>query len=316
MSGALLPDGLAPADEDDRVKNKASVAHDFMKVSRDLEEALARVPLTACELRVIAWVKARTYGVRVKDGERWAALDAIAVSSSFVSTDTGLNRNRVRDAVEALLRDGVLRRKTNGWLGINSRLDAWKREKQGRDFNFDAKPRTDIGRRTWDTLTPGQGVPGGGGQGVPENGGQGVPGDQGQGVPGAVEPSKERARVENGEREIGESPKLLLNGKNDTPHARAEAGLVDFPPMDHPAYARQSFKMQDKQAERWEERVKEERKKTACRKCQIAPRHSDGWPLCRGCTECSACGAKPGNGRVFVTLKNDIVCKDCKEKPA
>ena len=271
------------------------------------------VAFSACELRVIAWVKARTYGVRVKDGERWAALDAIAVSSSFVSTDTGLHRVRVREAVEALLRDGVLRRKNNGWLGINSRLDAWKREKQGRDFNFDAKPRTDIGRRTWDSLTPVQGVLGGGGQGVLENGGQGVLGRPGQGVPHPEVPSKERVRVENGEREIGESPKVLLNGKNDTPHARAEAGLADFPPMDHEGYGRLSFKQQDKLADRWEARVAEERKKTACRKCQIVP-HEKGWPYCRGCTACAHCDAKTGNGRKFTLVRNEIVCNDCKEK--
>ena len=294
------------------MKNKASVAHDFMKVSRDLEEALARGSFTACELRVIGWFKARTYGVRVKDGEKWAALDAIAVSSSFVSSDTGLNRGRVKEAIEALLGDQILRRKTNGWLGINSRLDAWKRDPQGRDFDFNAKPRTDIGRRAWDKPSLGQCVTGGGGQGVPGNGGQGVPDDQGQGVTGQISPYMERARVEKGETEIGESPKLLPNEKNDTPHVRAESGLADFPPMDHPAYARLSFKMQDKLADRWEARVAEERKKVACRKCQIVPR-VENWPYCRGCTSCSVCEAKTGNGRIFLTVKNEIICKECKE---
>ena len=296
------------------MKNKASVAKDFMKVSRDLEEALARGPFTACELRVIAWVKARTYGVRVRDGERWAALDAIAVSSSFVSSDTGLNRSRVKEAIESLLSASVLRRKSNGWLGINSRLDAWKRDRQGRDFNFNAKPRTDIGQRTWDKASLVQVVLGDPVQAVPGNQGQGVLGSLGLGVPGAEVPSKERVRVENVERENLEKDPKLLNGKNDTPTNRAEAGLADFPPMDHPTYSRLSFKVQDRLADRWETRVAEERKKSVCRKCQTAPRASATWEWCRDCTACSECDVRAGGGVVFVASSGRIQCKPCKEK--
>lgn len=295
------------------VKGKASVAHDFMKVSRDLEEALARGAFTACELRIIAWLKARTYGVRIKQEEHWVALDATPITSTFISTETGLNKARVRDAVTALLADLVLRRKANGWVGINSRIGDWKRPRVGRDFDFDRRPRGDLGLWTRDTLTPGQGVPYRGGQGVPYEGGQPVPPNGGQGVPGLEVPSKERARVETLEKQRGEGPTTLSNGKTDTPFNRAEAGLADFPPMDHPAYAGLSYKLQDKFADRWEQRVAEERKKNNCRKCGQVPR-ADKWPLCRGCTTCDDCGAPAGGGRKFTLEKGKISCNECTEK--
>ncbi len=304
------------------MKIKASIERDFMKVSRDLEEALARGPFTACELRVIGWVKSRTYGVRVKIGERWVALDGIPLTSCFVANETGLNRQRVKEAVEALLDDQVLRRKVNGWIGINSRLGDWKRKLQGDHFDFDEMPRTDIGRRTWDkacqvqgvSQTPVQGVPEAVVQGVPEAVVQGVPEAVVQGVSGATGALKERARVEVLEKESGREAPNLPNGKNDTPHARAEAGLAEFPPMDHPAYARLSFKMQDKLADRWEAQVAELRKKTTCRKCQLRPRHSDKWEFCRACTNCVDCERPAGGGLIFHFTNNEIICKDCKEK--
>jgi hypothetical protein len=295
------------------MRSKASVAHDFLKVSRDLEEALARGAFSACELRIIAWLKARTYGVRVKKDEGWVALDAIPLTSTFLSSDTGLHRRRVREAVELLLNDFVLRRKANGWVGINSRLSDWKRARLGREFNFDAKPQVQKGQRTWDKVSPGQVVPGRGGQVVPGNRGQGVPGLQGQVVPGDAGPYKERARVETLEMERGEGNPPLPNGKNDTTTNRAEAGLADFPPQDHPAFRSLSFKIQDKMQERWEARLAEERKKTHCRKCQRVPR-ADNWPYCRGCTVCGECGARPDGKKVFSAIKNEIVCNGCKEK--
>lgn len=292
------------------MKKKASVAHDFMKVSRDLEEALARGPFTACELRVISWIKARTYGVRVRDGQRWAALDAIAVSSSFVSSDTGLNRGRVKEAIESLLGDQVLRRKANGWLGINSRLDAWKRDPQGRDFDFNAKPRTDIGRRAWDKVSLGQGVTGGGGQGVPGNGGQGVTGDLGQGVPGAEMPSKERARVEIVERENGrgKTPPVLPNGRTDTPKARAELGHPDYPPHDHPSYTRLAFPVQTSLAEEWRQR-KTGPTAGAGKKC-VACGWRDAVKGARVCEECAWCVPCDRAGRQSERRPHDLLVKD------
>ena len=297
------------------MRNKASVAHDFMKVSRDLEEALARCAFSACELRVIAWMKARTYGVRTKQGDHWVALDAIPLTSSFLSSDTGLHRQRVKAAIELLLAENVLRRKPNGWVGINSQLDAWKRPKLGREFNFDAKPQADKGQRTWDKVSPVQGVPGSGGQPVLGGGGQGVPGHQGQPVPGAEVLSKERARVEALEKQRGEGENRLPNGKNDTPTSRAEAGLADWPPQDHPSFSRLSFKIQDRLQDQWETRLAEERKKTNCRKCHIVPRF-EKWPYCRGCTACAECGARPRADKktTFSIVKGDIICNDCKEK--
>ena len=290
------------------MKNKASVAHDFMKVSRDLEEALARGAFSACELRIIAWLKSRTYGVRIKGDDGWFALDAIPITASFVSSDTGLHKGRVKESITGLLNDHVLRRKANGWLGINSRLSDWKRSLAGRDFDFNRKPRTDIGQRTWDKVSPGQGVPG--------NGGQGVPGNGGQVVPGVDSLYMERARVETVEREIVEKPQTLPTGKSDTPTTRAEAGLADFPPMDHPAYARLSFKVQDRLAERWEARVIEERKKTDCRKGCGRPRAGAEWPFCRACTACARCHEKADGKRTFTLIKNEVICNDCKKSEA
>ena len=100
------------------MKAKASVASDFLKVSRDLEEAIARHNLTARELRLLAWVRARTYGVRYKDGDKWRALDAVPVSANFISEDTGIRATRIKQwtfyrrdeeriaAVKAMLGEG------------------------------------------------------------------------------------------------------------------------------------------------------------------------------------------------------------------
>jgi hypothetical protein len=319
--GSLLPDRVAPAGlsgeartEARSVRSKASVAHDFMKVSRDLEEALARGAFTACELRIISWLKARTYGVRIKQDEGWVALDAIPITSNFVATDTGLHKSRVKESITSLITDQVLRRKSNGWLGINSRIGDWSRPRAGRDFDFDSRPNPGMGPKHRDKVSPGQGVPVRGGQVVPVRLGQGVPVTPGQVVPPLAGSYKERARVETLEKQRGEGLPPLPGGKNDTPTNRAEAGLADFPPQDHAAFAKLSFKLQDRLADRWETRVAEERKKSSCRKCQTRPRAAEKWPFCRTCTVCAKCGRQAGGGMIYHVTKSEIQCDVCKKK--
>lgn len=226
------------------MKGKAGVDKDFVKVSPDLLAAMASAQLSSRDLRIICWLKANTYGLRDKDGDKWVPRDSIMISHSAIHASTGIHRSRVKETIERLIKDRILRKKTNGTVGINSHLSQWTCPFQGEKV---AK------------VSQGQSVPG---PIRPKNGPirpktvANSAQNSGQSVPGSQNARGESVELRERERAAGAAngpPKALLpNGLADTPRNRGKLGDIHFDPDDHPQMEKLDFKVQRDIREDWE----------------------------------------------------------------
>lgn len=267
--------------------------HGTAPVAYAILDALSRDGKMRMPAQIMLWVMRNTWGRRTH-GPGGQRRKTCSFTWTKIADHIGADhsRSRVSRVGRELIESGRLYVDARGHIGIQKDYEKW-------------------------VEGPGAEVPRQGGRSAPGQistpGGAEVPRQGGQIGTSIRERAREVLTAQSKPISLSGANQTLPNGKNDTPTARADAGLADFPPMDHPEYSRLSFKVQDRLAERWESSIAEERKKVACRKCQIVPR-AENWAWCRGCTSCGECGAKPGNGRIFVAVKNEIICKECREK--
>jgi phage replication O-like protein O len=245
------------------MKAKASVEKHFIRLSYELGEAMARTALPSRELRIMLWFIVRTYGVRVKSAGVWKETDAVAVSHNMIAEDTGIHRSRVKELVDHLLKLRILRAKTGGKIGINSKLGEWACAAGGRDFNRDQEP----GAGALGRLGPGQSDPG---QTDPENSRVGPKNSRvgpasdqnayrecaGARARGEMSPL---ATVEGGEERTAPLPSsrptataLLPNGKADTMRNRAELGHEKFAPEEHADWRTADFRRREELQAEWD----------------------------------------------------------------
>lgn len=116
------------------MRKKADIKAGYIKVSDDLEEAISRSDLHQIDFRILSWFKCHTYGRRIKSSGEWIPLDAIKIVHNTIALDIGSRRDKVGLAIKRLLGLKILRAKSDGKVGINSRLEAWACGRIGRDF--------------------------------------------------------------------------------------------------------------------------------------------------------------------------------------
>lgn len=277
----------------------------FVRFSKELFEAFYQnAPDTVAACRLWLWVMRYTYGNFGKEETPVKSLGEIA-------DEVSMSKPTVCRELAALVRCRRLKMGEKGGYSIQKDYDLWREDTKKRQQHFGNKPQQIA-------LIPGYEQPVDNLWITVSNGEMDHFTVRNKSlhrskfsVSPYETPIRSKNTVENGE---GAAPQHLPNGKNDTPTNRAELGHPDHAPQDHEEFRRLSFKIQDRLSERWEARVEEELKKSACRKACGRPRASEYWTFCRPCTVCSECGGRADGARKFSVVKNVIVCNDCKEK--
>lgn len=275
----------------------------FVRFSKELYEAFyMNPPSTVAGCRLWMWVLRWT----------WADFDKAETkerSMSEIAREVGLSKTGTYRELQSLVRCRRLKVGQNGGYSIQKDYDLWRADPQKRTDNITNRLRQQALFTPVDNLGITSEI-------VPNVGTMPYPRwERNRSHVGnnAVPTLGTPIRIENTGENREKGPKLLPNGKTDTPTARAELGHWEYAPQDHPGFLRLSFKLQDTLSEQWRERAEEARKRTACKRCATRPR-AGAWPYCRPCTVCSRCEAVADGSLKFTVMAGAITCAACQEE--
>jgi hypothetical protein len=156
---------------------KLELKYRWAPVANFLLEALAAHSFTGIECRVLMVLIRETYGWKDEEA-RGRRLESNYLPQRVLFERIGTSSRGIRNALDALVADGVViryqapRAKSPGRYGINSKIDQWRRERQG-EVREKSYPGSECNQNA--THQGATGVPPMGATGVPLKGATGVP---------------------------------------------------------------------------------------------------------------------------------------------
>jgi len=275
------------------MRPKADTDQGYFKLADELLKDLVLADLTLYELKTCLLVVGHTYArkVRAAGAAHPTPLKVTPYSARGLARAGALDHRGVARAVRRLLDARVLISDGQGRIGINTRAGDWNIAIAAGGWDTGVRGPDGWAKVIHKVIHSGDAHP----RGCPSPGTT-IPGS------GDAHPRKRgcpspplRTRAEESRRGRGgarkrtpqtPAPQVLPNGRTDTPRNRASLGHPDFPPMDHPAFTRLAFPLQERLERDWE--AGQTKAKTAaperCPDCRKRPA-ARGVPggYCRDC---------------------------------
>lgn len=308
MQGPLLPDRLEEAARGNALMASPQKERGFAPIANELLEAMAKYPTMGLSARITLWVARNTYGRREAGQDRNQKTCAFTWTQIADSIET--TRQHVSRAGNDLVKKRVLLIDREGKIGLQKDYDNWA----DRPYNGAHQNRDETRTKTGTVNVP-----------------------QMVRVLGNTDNRQQTLTAKSASDLLEESFRTFWTAyPKRRGYGAAIAAWTALNPSPElvteilSAVQEQRTWEDWNQGERWipkpERWLSEKRwmdkpvakarvvERKTCRKCSIAPQHSDTWPYCPGCTYCSKCEKAATSRGTFHILKGAIFCAECHAK--